>query len=511
MPSSSAAFRELLDGLDPDAFVAFVAALYEARGRETDRADGDILVSDGERTRRFAVRHGAAPSTAAGDIDADAVVVPTVAGDIDTDADTDVIDATRLRRMALYAVDDPDRTRLFQRFFGVDTADVGVADPSPGDRGASDDPVSSGSGVDATRSVADDSFPSQSPPQSATTTADRAQEAEPSAESPGDDPEADGPNRLSARGLLPVVGVLLSVVAVALAVGPGLAGLGFPPVASGGPAGDAAANDTTATAATATAAPTGGPAGASSRDPPPTPSDIEGSADGVEEPYPPGVDADGIENASVLAAAHEATLSGRSYRLSVVDREFLNGQPTAAAWEQTVVEGPTRYRSTVEVAGTFRRQPQAVADATTYADGTERFVRLTNRTDETGTIRFIDRQPDDNATAGGPGWRRTALTPDDDPFATRTAAYLRRTLDAENSALLRAYERNGTRYVWIEFRRQPPNGALTVGSLLVDERGLVHELHYEYAYVSVEEAPVRTTTTVRITRGNVTVSPPPWR
>lgn len=507
------AFQNLLDGLDPDAFAAFVAALYEARGRETDRIDGDVLVSDGEGTRRLAVRDDVAPSADDDpDVDADAVVVPTVADD---DADA-VVDAADLRRMALYAVDDPDRTRLFRRFLGVDPDAVGgepVPDPAsnPDDTPAADPaaPRSVAGGVPSPSSPADSppSTDRSAPPSTAT---DRDGVARSGGEgsatqSVAEDPTDDDADRLPVRGLLLFGGALVLVAAVALAVGPGL---GVQPAADGGAAGDAATNDTTVTPT-----PTVDPAGVSNRDPPLDASDVEGiggATDGAEGPYPPGVDADGIENASVLAAAHEATLSERSYRLSVVDREFVDGRPTAAAWERTAVEGPTRYRSTVEVAGAFQQQPQGVADVTAYADGTERFVRLTNRTDDSGTIRFVTRDTDDG-TAGGDGWRRTEITGDDDPFATRTAAYLDRRLDVENSALLGSYERDGTQYVWIEFRRRPPNGALTIGSVLVDERGLVHELHYEYTYVPVGESPVRTTTTLRITTGNVTVSPPSWR
>ncbi|WP_338741297.1 hypothetical protein [Haloplanus salilacus] len=489
MPPSSAAFRELLDGLDPDALAAFVAALYEARGRETDRVDGDVLVSDGEGTRRLAVRRGADPSTAASDADADAVVIPIVADD------DDVVDADDLRRMSLYAVDDPDRTRLFRRFFGV----------TPDEVGDETDPDTRGAGGDPTRSTSPRPTTDESPPSTTSAVTDRDDTHRPGVGRSSDDSAADDADDLPVRGPL-LFGVLLLLAAVVgLAVGPGT---GVLPTTDGGTAGDAAPNDTTATPT-----PTADPAGVSNRDPPLDASDVEdvgGSAGAVEGPYPPGVDADGIENASALATAHREELSGRSYRLSVVDREFVGGQPTAAAWERTVVESPTRYRSTVEVAGTFREKPRGVADATTYADGTERFVRLTAETDADGTIRFVDRNSDDG-TAGGDGWRSVAITREDDPFATRTASYLRRALDVENSRLLGAYERHGTRYVWIELRARPPSGAVTLGSVLVDERGLVHEHHREYAYVPIGESSVRTTTTVRITTGNVTADPPSWR
>jgi hypothetical protein len=229
----------------------------------------------------------------------------------------------------------------------------------------------------------------------------------------------------------------------------------------------------------------------------------------VDGPLPPGVDATGIENASALADAHEAALDGRSYRLSVVAREFVGGRPTAVARERAVVGGPTRYRSDVSVIGTFRQQPRAIGTTSTYADGTMRFVRLTTATEADGTIRFTERGRE-SGTAGGPGWRSVAVDPAVDPFANRTAAHLRGVLDVDDAAVVGSFEREGSTYVWIDLRRRPPGGTDAIDSVLVDEHGLVHEIRHEYAYLPPEASTVRTVVTVRIEPANVTASPPPW-
>jgi hypothetical protein len=48
------------------------------------------------------------------------------------------------------------------------------------------------------------------------------------------------------------------------------------------------------------------------------------------------------------------------------------------------------------------------------------------------------------------------------------------------------------------------------GTLLVDERGLVHEARYTRTAVSLDSTPIRRTVVFRVTPGDVTVSPPPW-
>jgi hypothetical protein len=474
-----AAFRELLRGLDSEELTAFVAAVYEARGWTTERDGDDVLVRpDGERDwHRLAV--DPADSRPA---DADRVVVPTLAGEPNADADR-LLDAADILELLRYAVDDDARTRLFREFFDREPTAFegsdGRTDPSGPSEITSDSPVAS----DASAPT-----PSFDVPDVASDATDR-----------DDDASAADPSRRFGRRLAVAVAVLLVVGGVAVAVGPTLApssGDGDDPDAAVG--GNASTGPPTAVDDAGTAVDDGAE---------PTP--VAGTV-AVDGPFPPGVGPSGIENASALVAAHEAALDGRSYRLSVVAREFVGGRPTAVARERTVVEGPARYRSDVRVIGTFRQEPRAIGSVSTYANGTTRFVRLTSDTDADGTIRFTERGNESGA-AGGPGWRSVAADPAADPFANRTATHLRGALDVGDAAIVGSFERDGTTYVWIDLRRRPPGGTDAIDSVLVDEHGLVHEIRHEYAYLPAEASTVRTVTTVRIQPANVTASPPSWR
>jgi hypothetical protein len=469
MPPPPESFRDLLLDLDAAALTAFVAAVYDARGWAVERDGDDLLVrAGGERDPlRLVVAPDRPPA------DADRVVVPTLTADADAAdaADARVLDAAALLELVWYAVDDADRARLFRDFFDRDPADFEATTGAGASTVVPESPVGS-TGV-----------PSQS-------------SDAPAAATTGDDTADSSP--LLRRRLAVAVMVLLVVggVAVAVAVGPTLV-----PSSDGGEATDVVVENETGTAAAADAR-FGSTAGGGS-----APSADAGAvtADG---PLPPGVTASGIENASALVDAHEAALDNRSYRLSVVAREFVGGTPTAVARERTVVESPTRYRSDVHTIGTFRQEPRAIGTVSAYANGTTRFVRLTPATDADGTIRFTERGGE-SGTAGGPGWRSVAAA-DSDPFANRTATHLRAVLDVDDAAIVGSFERDGTTYVWIDLRRRPPGGTDAIDSVLVDEHGLVHEIRHEYAYLPPEASTVRTVVTVRIEPANVTATPPPW-
>ena len=469
MSPTPAAFRDLLLELDAAALTAFVAAVYAARGWELDRDGDDLRVRPaGARDwRRLVVAPVDRQPT-----DADGVVVPTLVPDADGagTGEPAVVDAAALLELLRYAVDDAARARLFRDFFDCepDAFEGPAAVDDGGGTGTADAPSDSTSDA-----------PTDSP------TNPRADDSATS-----DSSFRHGRRLVVAVAILSVVGVL------AVVVGPTLA-----------PTGEDAA--TGADAPTDTPAQTPDDAGSASaatdRSVPSTHAGVAVAAG----PLPPGVDATGIENASTLADAHEAALSDRSYRLSVVAREFVGGRPTAVARERAVVEGPTRYRSDVSVIGTFRQQPRAIGTSSAYADGTMRFVRLTTATEADGTIRFTERGRE-SGTAGGPGWRSVAVDPAVDPFANRTAAHLRSVLDVDDAAVVGSFEREGTTYVWIDLRRRPPGGTDAIDSVLVDEHGLVHEIRHEYAYLPPESSTVRTVVTVRIEPTNATASPPPW-
>jgi len=485
MSPAPTAFRDLLLNLDAAGLREFVAAVYAARGWAVDRSGDDLRVrAAGERDwLRLAVALGSADGPT--DTDADRVVVPTLAADVDADIpDERLIDAADLLELLRYAVDDAARTRLFRDFFDRDSDDFVTAADRGADAWSATDPSAEADSTGPTPSTA---APDETP------TAPEQPDVSPDVDSDSDSGADASP---VAPRLAVAVIVLLVVGGVAVAVGPTL----VPP---GEDAGDADTDPTGGNVTADTDAP--GVAVAANRTVPSTHAGVVA----VDGPLPPGVDATGIANASALADAHEAALDGRSYRLSVVAREFVGGRPTALARERTVVEAPTRYRSDVSVIGTFRQQPRVVGTTSAYADGTMRFVRLTTDTEADGTIRFTERGRE-SGTAGGPGWRSVAVDPAVDPFANRTATHLRGVLDVDDAAVVGSFEREGTTYVWIDLRRRPPGGTDAIDSILVDEHGLVHELRHEYAYLPPEASTVRTVVTVRTEPANVTASPPPW-
>lgn len=478
MPPTPTAFRDLLLALDAEGLTAFVAAVYDARGWTVDR-DGNVLrVRPGEE--RDWCRLVVDPADP-GSTDADRVVVPTLAPDGDADR---FLDAAALLELTWYAVDDTDRTRLCRAFFDRDPTEFEAASGA--------DEQSAGS---ATATLTDAGRADVAPD---------AHEAAPTVTPAEHSPTDRDSSPPFGRRLTIVVVILLVVGGVAVVVGPTLLSSG-----NGGAASDDAGGSDTATATPVDAAPLDSVAreraGTTDAD-----ADADADVTAVDGPLPPGVGPGGIENASALIDAHEAALDGRSYRLSVVAREFVGGSPTAVARERTVVEGPTRYRSDVSVIGTFRQEPRAIGTVSTYANGTTRFVRLTTDTDADGTIRFTERGGE-SGTAGGPGWRSVTITRPADPFANRTAMHLRGVLDVDDATIVGSFERDGTTYVWIDLRRRPPGGTDAIDSILVDEDGLVHEMRHEYAYLPPEASTVRTVVTVRVVPANVTASPPSWR
>jgi hypothetical protein len=470
----SDAFEAALDSLDPEERAAFVAAVYAARGWESDRTGVVVLVrppgdaSDGRR-----------------------VVPPGVeAPDDGTELDPD-----EFRDMVRYAVAAADRSRLCRRFLDGTPDAVGLTAPASATRATAGDdrpdtatsPADAGDRPDTTRP----------------TEGDDTGDAPASEAAPGD--AASGLRALVAsRPRSAVVAILACVVAVTLFVAP--------PAAPVGDSGGSTPVSAPPNASAAPAAPTSTPDG----DPDPTPAapdeSIEDSAPGrqvvLEQSYPPGVGVDGVENASALAAAHAAALSDRSYRLSVTTREFADGQPTAVAWERTVVETPARHRSRVRVAGAFRWPPVGVANASTYANGTARVVRVGSDTDADGRIRFEDSPA--GAESSARGHRVVGPVPDADPFAARTASTLRSVLARTETDVTGAFEDDGTMHFWIEIRSRSPVADVDGGTLLVDERGLVHEARYTRTAVSLDSTPIRRTIVFRVTPGDVTVSPPPW-
>jgi hypothetical protein len=208
----------------------------------------------------------------------------------------------------------------------------------------------------------------------------------------------------------------------------------------------------------------------------------------VPEPRPPGVRAVGVANVSALTGAHAAALSNRSYRLTVHHREFVDGAPRGFVRERTVVVDATHYRSDLRWVGTVRQDPRAIGNTSAYADGRARYVRLAG---EAGATVETDLRPGDR-------------------FANRSERYLRRMLTGGETRVVGAFERDGTLHFWITVSYGEESGPETTGSILVDEGGLVHEIHHEYVYRPADGPPVRVVVTMRATPANVSASAPTW-
>jgi hypothetical protein len=459
-------FRDRLAGLDPETLTAFVAAVYDARGwTVTDEGgDGETLVwpPGTERPRRLAVHAGDDPTVTLRDDDGD---------------DATTLDAADLRRMVRYALDDGDWIRLCREFFECDpeavvlsaqTAESTPTDTAGTDRGGTERQSAVDDGAETPR---DDEL-REAPDTDAAAAAAAARTG-------GEEGDDDGTAATWSATRVVAAGLAVAlVVAGIVAAGPAL-------TSSSGSGGDGSAlgdDNGTETESPSTVRPAAPPDVMDREGRPVAPGG--GEEVSVPEPRPPGVGTGGVDNVSAMVAAHEAALSNRSYRLSVDHREYADGRPTGVVRERTVVESSTRYRSDVTWMGVVRQTPSAVGDASTYADGNGLYIRLSQEPGST-IITYADS--------------------DRDRFARRTVSYLRETVSGSDLRIVDAVRHDGTTWVWITVGRDD-----AVGSLLVDEDGLVHELHYEYTHRPSDGPPVHVEVTMRVTPANVTTTPPPW-
>ncbi|WP_251341392.1 hypothetical protein [Haloplanus halophilus] len=459
------AFRECLDALDDEAFAAFTAAAYEARGWDVERTDGGLRATPprAERPRRLAIRDP----------------------EDDRDATDGVVDAAALHRLVAYGLAPADRTRLCREFLDRDPESFerrpadGTADADDDVTSADDDATS----ADDDRTSGDDSAGSGGTPgrASAAVEGDGDRNRERSATGDGDDPGDDGGTNGdgdAAGGRRRLVRRATAIgLVVAFAIGVGVAALG----ASDGVGaaavlgGNGAGGDGTATNATGPNA-TGPNATATNA-----------------TAYPPGVDETGITDASALADAHEAVLSNRSYRLRVTYREFADGELRGVAHERAVVASPDHYRSRVGRLGTVNHESQVVASGSMYANGTVGYVR----TDEGVRQRREGRPAIGLQSAETVG------------FVDRTERIVRWYLSVDDSRIVGRTERDGTTTYRIAFADDPWRESRNVtGWARVDGSGLVRELHREYTPSSAPA--VRIEVTVRVRPGPVTVTRPAW-
>jgi hypothetical protein len=430
---SRSAFRTLLRRLSREAFERFVADLYRARGWAVDDGTEGIVVVTRPETgarRRLFVRHDA-PRFARPSSppgDVDAVVRSGTGPVTGGVGDADVVDADDLYGMAFYAIDRDTCATLFDTYF-----DRPPTEPD----GASDAAAAS-----TTEGVL--------------------------------------PRRRLPRGYLVVA---LAVVLVLAAIGAS-AGVTTP-----GRTGVVGTDDAAGTEVEAT--PTAddrfvkrdrGPA-----DPTPT-----ASRRSVDAPFPPGLSTEGVTNVTALADAHTEALSGASYRLILVHRESVDGDPTGYRQERVDVASPTRYRSEIFGAGEVRTDSLVVRDAERYANGSVQFSR--------------------RETADGVEFEAHPLGPrvGRDPFLRRSKSYVRWFLSVEESHVSDVVERDGRTYFWLTFAGDPwPGVENTTGYALVSSTGVVHVIHRQYTPTSNRSVTVDVT--VRVTGlGDAHVSPPAW-
>jgi hypothetical protein len=429
-------FRRRFRSLSRAQRTGFVAALWAARGVDT-RVDepGAITVTDPETgavDRLYVLpRRRFCPGRAPVPDDVDAVV--TTADDAELPPGLDGYRPADLRDMALYGIERAACRELFDRFFGLSPTDW--PEPSTG--------ASGGTGT------------------------------------------GDGAGPIDAAGWRsrPVVPSLVALaVLVVLAVLAGATSGGSPLalVGSDSPSPDALdSGDRTATP-TVTASPR-------------TPSAGANATAGANPAYPPGLGPSGITDGYALAAAHAATADRRSYQLTLVHHEYVDGVPVVHGFEAARVEAPTVYVSTVGQSDGEFAGVRIVDDAARYADGTDEYVRQVG--------------PD------GPEYYRTAVplrTPGQGRYGARIETYLGWFLSVDQSRIASTTgEGDETRY-WISFRGDPwPGVTNTTGYAVVGADGFVYEVHRQH---SLPGSPGRTVeVTVRYDQvGSTTVQPPWW-
>jgi hypothetical protein len=466
MRLSQADVRARLDGLDHTDRVALVAAVYDARGWAVDRADGAVVATPpGDDPRRL---------------------VPAGHPEADADA-TVVVDAATLRELLQYAVDGETRARLCRRFFDCEPSSLAASPPPSADERDGGDDHGLGSATAPTRNA---------PPPAA-----RSDEGDRRTQGPADDnggsdtgderPPAARPDRSTLR--LVAVGVVAALVVggVVTAVGPGVES----PLSG---AADATPDD--AGAGTETPADGHLPGNDTESDRPDV-MDREGDpvapgvirVSGPDGPFPPGVDADGVTDASALADAHEAALSSEPFRLSITHREYVDGELHGVAQERAVVAAPDRYRSRVGRLGTVTHDATTVASGSAYANGSVGYVR----TDAGVRVRTEGRPPVASPPADVVG------------IVDRTERLVRWYLSVDDSRVVRTTTAEDTKTYRIAYADDPwPASRNVTGWARVDDDGLVRTLHREYTPSSAPA--VRVEVTVRVRRVPVTVTRPAW-
>lgn len=228
--------------------------------------------------------------------------------------------------------------------------------------------------------------------------------------------------------------------------------------------------------------------------PPPTVGSPSGVADDGQ--YPPGIRAEGIWAVNAIVVSHLIALSSSSHRWTLEYREEVDGRTRGYVRETVWVENDTVYRSRVERVGSVETSPMFISDASTYSDGSVRYLKF----DEGETTRY----------------GRHVLWPWGDPGAKDLPSFvddpiraMEWYLSVRESRLVDTVERNGTRYHRLAGEGDSWPGTTAVRmTATVDERGVVRKFRRTH---QPPDTDVRVVVTFRVSGiGNTTVTPPPW-
>ncbi|WP_396611707.1 hypothetical protein ACH9L7_00015 [Haloferax sp. S1W] len=178
----------------------------------------------------------------------------------------------------------------------------------------------------------------------------------------------------------------------------------------------------------------------------------------------PGVTSAGVQNASLLAAAHRDVVTNHSYEWTLGYRESIAGDETGREVEVVRVERPHVYVTETQHAGRLRAYPRPTSTEDSYADGTYRYGRRPAESDGFAT-RVID--PD---TLNSPGRQ-----------AMRAERYVEWYLSTESSRVANTTTENGTRVYRVvgrgtDFPRSRQYDVVAV----VEEGGFVRSLAVTY-------------------------------
>jgi hypothetical protein len=471
------AFADRLASLSRGERAAFIAVVYEARGW--------AVTQEGHRV--------VATPPGAGSVHPHRFVATADEATIATRDNGGPLTAADLRELLVYALDSAGRKRVCRRFFD---RDCGPGDPwlSGGDGGSrvtaapGDQPpdnASAGTDVSGDGDVGGGA-PGETETASRETTIAGGGPAGGADAGPSvtdgsdgsdgdDDPTGGRDGRWSRRTLLVGAAVALVIGSIAAAAGPAFA--------PAGAAGTDTDTDTDTGGANTTAV--GGGTDAAG-----TENDGRNRAS-----FPPGIDTAGVTSAVSVAGAHAEALSGRSYRIHILHREYVDGRLRGVAEERIAVESSDRYRSSVRVVGTVGHASPLVAEESAYANGTALYVRPIGGRDTPESARFV------RVTT------RETTTPN--RIVDRSQRYVRWYLGVEESRVVGRETRDGRVEVRIGIDGDPWPGSRNVtGEARVDERGLVRTIRRESRPVG--EPSVRVVVTIRVMTEPVTVTRPAW-